>query len=75
MSLTDSTGIPSASDKWPPLEYSLDIHVHKFRKLSIWWWENRRSHSVASYFASSSSCRENPYYIAFDTTCRIPKHY
>jgi len=75
MSLTDSTGIPSPSDKLPPLKCSLNILVRRFRKLSIWGWKNSGSHSGASYHASSSSSRDSQYYVALDAGCSVPRRH
>jgi len=75
MSLADSTGIASPSDKLPPLECSPNIRVHRFRILSIWWWESNDSHSGASYDACGSTSRDNPYCVAFDAACSVPRHH
>jgi len=75
MSLADSTGIPSPSDKLPPLECSLIIHVGSFRKLSIWLWENSGSHSGTSYHASGSSSRDSPYCVAFGAASSVPRDH
>jgi len=75
MRLADSTGIPSPSDKLPPLECSLNIRVHRFRKLSIWWWENNDFYSGASYHATGSSSRDSPYCVAFDAACSVLRHH
>jgi len=75
MSLADLTGTPSPSDKLPPLECSPNIRFHRFRKLSIWWWESNDSHSGASYHTSGSSSRDNLYYVAFDAACSVPMHH
>jgi len=66
MSLDNSTGIPSPSDKLPPPECSLNIRVRRFGKLSIWWWESNDSYSGASHHASGSSSRDSPYCVAFN---------
>jgi len=71
MSLADSTGIPSPSDKLPLLECSLNIGVHRFRKLSIWWWESNDSHSDASYHASGNSSPDIPDCVALDVACCV----
>jgi len=75
MSLADSTGIPSSSDKLPPLEGSLDIRIRMFHILSIWWWESNDSHSDVSYHASGNSSRDSPYCGAFDVACSVPRHH
>jgi len=55
MSHAGSTGIPSPSNKLLPLDCSQTIHVHRFRKLCIWWWENNDGLSGANYHTSGSS--------------------
>jgi len=75
MSLADSTGITSPSDKLPPLECSPNIHVRRFRKLSIWFWESNYSHSGASYHSSSSSSHDSLHCAAFDAACSVPRRH
>jgi len=75
MSLADSTGIPSPSDKLAPLECSPNIRVRWFRTPSIGWWENNDSHSGPSYHTSGSSSRDNPYCVAFDSTCSVTRRH
>jgi len=75
MSLANWTGIPSPSDKLPLIECSLNIRVHRFHKLSIWWWENSGSHSGASYHVSGSSSHNNPYDVAFCVACSVARHH
>ena len=75
MSLADSTGIPSRSDKLPALQCSLNIRVHRFRKMGVWWWESNDSDSGASYHGSGSSSRDNSYCVAFDAACIIRRRH
>jgi len=75
MSLADSTGIPSPSNKLCPLECSLNIHVRRFRKLSIWWWESSDFSANVSYHVSNSSSRDSLYCVALDASCSVPMHH
>ena len=73
MSLADSTGTSSPSDKLPLLESSPNIRVRTFHKLNIWWWESNDSYSGASYHVSGSSCYDNSYCVTFDAACSVSR--